>query len=59
VIDTFRANGRVEIEGASGPLDFDAVTGEVSNPIEVWVIAGDVFEAVSLCRPGEACVPIP
>ena len=62
VIDTFQAGGRIEVEGASGPLDFDPVTGEVSNPIEVWVIAGDdpyTFEAVSLCRPGEACVPIP
>jgi len=31
-------NGSVDIEGASGPLDFDASTGDAPAPIEVWKV---------------------
>lgn len=55
VVEAFRAGGRVDLDGASGALDFDPVTGEVSNPIEVWVISDDDFVADRICEPGVPC----
>ena len=51
----------VDIAGASGPLNFDLVNGEVSNPIEVWIVdeVGEDFTPVKVCQPGGACEDIP
>ena len=53
----FERGETVNIEGASGSLDFDPVTGEVSNPIEVWVVdqGSEAFVPVKLCVPGGDC----
>ncbi len=50
VTDTLGRGGRIDIEGASGDLDFDPDTGEVSNPVEIRVIQGDDFVPV-VCQP--------
>ena len=41
-------DGSIDVEGESGPLDFDAETGEAPGPIEVWRVNadGDGFETV-------------
>ena len=36
--------GQIDVEGASGPLDFDASTGEAPGPIEVWGVAADLSD---------------
>ncbi len=53
----FENGETVDLEGASGTLDFDPVTGEVSNPIEVWVVdeINEDFIPVKLCVPGADC----
>ena len=56
-ISPFEDGEAVNLDGASGALDFDPVTGETSNPIEVWVInaAHDDFETVRVCDPDGQC----
>lgn len=48
-------NGAVNVDGASGPLDFDARTGEAPAPVELWRIrrgATDLgFERVDVVVP--------
>jgi ABC-type branched-subunit amino acid transport system substrate-binding protein len=39
VLNAFRSGGSVNLSGASGELDFDAVTRSVKAPIEIWSIA--------------------
>lgn len=41
-------DGSIDVEGESGPLDFDADTGDAPGPIEVWRVNpdGDGFETV-------------
>ncbi len=60
VVDKFEAGTSLDLEGASGPLDFDPVTGETSAAIEVWVIdaAGTGFEAVVVCDPDGTCTAL-
>ncbi len=41
----------VNVDGASGPLDFDEVTGEASSPIELWRIQGGQFSRVEVVVP--------
>lgn len=46
--------GSVNVDGASGPLDFDARTGEAPAPVELWRIAGApdlAFERVTVTVP--------
>ncbi len=38
VVDRFGAGQRIDIEGASGALDFDPLTEEVTAPIQIWSI---------------------
>lgn len=57
VVEAFRAGDPIDVSGASGPLDFDPITGEVSNPIEVWTIEGGSFVPQVVCQPGGACAP--
>jgi branched-chain amino acid transport system substrate-binding protein len=61
VRSAFEAGNPVNIEGASGSLDFDSQTGEVSNPIEVWVVDADAetFVPVKVCEPGGTCEALP
>jgi ABC-type branched-subunit amino acid transport system substrate-binding protein len=60
VRDALEAGETVDIVGASGPLDYDAVTGEVSNAIEIWVVdvATESFVPVKICVPGDECTAI-
>lgn len=60
VVEKFHAGTSLDLEGASGPLDFDPVTGETSAAIEVWVIdaAGTGFEAVTVCDPDGTCTAL-
>ncbi|MFN7130961.1 MAG: ABC transporter substrate-binding protein, partial [Myxococcales bacterium] len=45
-------NGRsIDVEGASGKLDFDASTGEAPSMIEEWKYAGGAFSTVQLHDP--------
>jgi branched-chain amino acid transport system substrate-binding protein len=43
----------IDIDGISGPLDFDVATGEAEAPIEIWRLnmAGTDFETVQLLQP--------
>jgi len=52
VVASFRDGTAVDLEGASGALQFDPITGETLTPIEVWVIdqAGEGFEPVASCE---------
>lgn len=38
VVERFRAGQSVNLRGASGELDYDPTTEEVSGPVEVWTI---------------------
>ena len=44
---------RIDLEGTSGPLDFDPTTGEAPGPIEVWQVNpdGTAFVTVSVVTP--------
>ncbi|MEZ4235184.1 MAG: ABC transporter substrate-binding protein [Myxococcota bacterium] len=46
VTANFEAGQSVDIEGASGPLDFDPQTEETTNAVDVWVIDGAAFTNV-------------
>jgi len=56
----FEEGASVNVEGVSGNLDYDPVTGEVSNPIEVWVVdlVAEDFDPVKLCEPGGGCTDL-
>lgn len=41
VIAAFASGTSVNVEGASGELDYDPVTGETSGPIELWELSED------------------
>jgi branched-chain amino acid transport system substrate-binding protein len=43
--------GTVDIDGASGPLDFDDLSGEAPGPIELWKVQGQRFERVQVVVP--------
>ncbi len=36
----------IDVEGASGKLDFNAATGEAPSPVEIWRIEGTEFRVV-------------
>lgn len=40
VTSAFRGGRSVDVSGASGELDFDPVTREISAPLEVWTVSG-------------------
>ncbi|MBL4683979.1 MAG: ABC transporter substrate-binding protein [Nannocystaceae bacterium] len=44
VVDRFRTGASIDVEGASGILDFDPTTEETSAPIETWRIVADPAE---------------
>jgi branched-chain amino acid transport system substrate-binding protein len=39
VVERFRSGASIDVEGASGPLDYDPDTEETTAPISVWAIA--------------------
>ncbi len=41
VQDTFERGEGVDVIGASGPLDYDPITGETQGPIDVWAVDED------------------
>jgi branched-chain amino acid transport system substrate-binding protein len=41
VIDRFGAQMPIDVQGASGPLDYDPDTEETTAPVEVWAIESD------------------
>jgi branched-chain amino acid transport system substrate-binding protein len=43
--------GKVDVDGASGPLDFDERSGEAPAPVELWKIQGQRFEPVDVVVP--------
>lgn len=55
--EAFAGGETLNLIGASGALDFDDVTGETDNPIEVWTInaSRDDFTPVRVCEPGGIC----
>jgi hypothetical protein len=50
VRDAFEQGATVDVQGVSGNLDFDPVTGEVSNPIEVWVVRDPADDSRSIAE---------
>lgn len=58
VVDAFRSRDGVDVEGASGPLDYDPDTEETTAPIELWRIdpdpeamSGYDFVSISITEP--------
>lgn len=48
----------IDIEGTSGPLDFDVSTGDTTGPMEIWRPTADFtsFETCAVCDPAaESC----
>lgn len=43
VLASFLEGSSLDLDGASGPLDFDPVSGETAVPIEYYYIEGDEF----------------
>lgn len=41
----------IDIEGASGHLNFDPTTGEAPAPIELWQVSGTTFRSVTVLEP--------
>lgn len=41
----------VNVDGASGKLDFDATVGEAPSPIELWKVTGSTFTTQSTIEP--------
>lgn len=50
IVSDLTAGGSVNVEGASGKLDFDA-NGESAGPIELWQVEGSTFRTVSTIEP--------
>ncbi len=58
VVDSFRSGASIDVQGASGILDFDPSTEETSAPIETWRIvanpdevSGFGFERIEIVNP--------
>lgn len=45
------AGRNINVDGASGKLDFDSATGEAVSPIEVWQVSGQTFTTVTTIDP--------
>lgn len=53
VIQRFREGGTLDIQGASGELDYDPETEETTTPIEIWQIAGTAVDGIYQIDPPE------
>ena len=45
------SGSKIDVDGASGALDFTASTGEAPGKIEIWKIAGKTFSSVRVVDP--------
>ena len=45
-----------DLQGASGHLDFDPVTGETTNPIDIWTVSTEGFDTVRVCGTEGTCI---
>lgn len=50
IVSELSAGRAVNVEGASGKLDFDA-NGEAPAPMELWQVQGSTFRTVSIIEP--------
>lgn len=52
------ASRTIDIDGTSGPLDFDTRTGDTTGPMEIWRpnVEGTSFETCAVCSPGDCVV---
>jgi hypothetical protein len=41
ILETLRGGATIDVQGASGALDYDPITEETSAEIQVWVIGSD------------------
>ena len=51
VIQQFREGGTVNVQGASGDLDYDPATEETKTPIEIWEIIGNTASGIYSIEP--------
>jgi len=51
------ADRHIDIDGKSGPLDFDVPTGDAPGPIEIWRASSDLsgLETCDSCQTTEEC----
>lgn len=49
--NALQAGSSIDIEGASGHLNFDPTTGEAPAPIELWQVSGTTFRSVTVLEP--------
>lgn len=49
VVANFETGTPIDVEGASGPLDYDPATEETVSPIELWQVDPATLEPVALC----------
>ncbi|NCG22377.1 MAG: hypothetical protein GWP91_25455, partial [Rhodobacterales bacterium] len=58
--DAFAVGEAVNLDGASGALDFNPDTGETTGDVEIWVVSEDFqdFIGVVNCEPNGDCAPI-
>jgi branched-chain amino acid transport system substrate-binding protein len=52
VINAFRAGNSIDLSGASGEIDFDPVTRNVSASIEVWTVGTPAGQAPTILHAG-------
>jgi branched-chain amino acid transport system substrate-binding protein len=50
--DDLVTKGSIDIQGTSGPLQFNPQTGEAPGPILVWGVNGSMFTTVAVVQPG-------
>ncbi len=55
----FRLGDGVDLDGASGALDYDPLTEETSGPVDLWIIDADAgaIVVVGTCLPDGTCAP--
>tara|TARA_R110002096_G_scaffold143328_5_gene299445 strand:+ start:100822 stop:102258 length:1437 start_codon:yes stop_codon:yes gene_type:complete len=51
MLQAFASGAPVNVNGASGRLDYDPVTEETTTPIEIWTISGTSVERIDLWEP--------
>lgn len=51
----FEQGAGFDLQGASGHLDFDPITGETANPIDIWTVSPDGFQTVRVCGTEGTC----
>ena len=54
VVANFEEQAAIDVDGSSGALDFDPLTEETTNPIDIWVVAPGTSALIIECtvQPG-------